>query len=341
MNKTTWKTVERRVAEDDLGKFDYQTKAIDLSVKHGMLRLPERVGPRKRGDLIMTSHAEGQLAGRIAVPVGYYRKVRDTDPDLADRMLNHGIAQFAARNAQGRKADKQELLIRGRNDVCRGVLSDVYSVVDNKDVVEVVHDLTQGQFDHSIRSFHLHDKGFYLKVTSDDLAVPDPTARNNDLKVGFIVGNSEVGTRDLFSFPFVYRAFCTNDMVIEWSKAMRRRHAHLTKDALKLQLTQSLAHALRTGDQLLAQLLALREERIEKPVDVIKSLVKQAKYSKRIEDEAVLAFDEEPEKNRWGVVNAFTRAAQKESEMDDRVAIEIWAGGLVQDVKAWQRATAN
>jgi len=336
----SWETVAASIKSNDTHKFDFESKALDMTFKEGELVTASPQGPQQFKHFALTEHAEGQVCGRMDVPVGYYRKVRDTKPALSDAMLNHGLAQMTSRAMTSRKSSN--FLVRAKGRAVRGFLSDSYSVIDDKDIVGIVHDLTEGKFSHTIRSYSVSDKQFYLKVTCDDLSIPDPSPGGNgmELKVGFTIGNSEVGARMLSCEPFIFRQSCTNDAQVVVDRMIRQRHQHVNVDYVKYALTQSINYAFRSGDQLLDRMLKSREEKIEKPEDVIRKLTKKSKYSKRATDAVLLAFNAEPEDNRFGIINAFTRAAQNVESYDDRLEIERFGGSLITKPDSFWRAAA-
>jgi len=73
--------------------------------------------------------------------------------------------------------------------------------------------------------------------------------------------------------------------------------------------------------------LACQEE-IEDPIAVIEKMAKKARYSQKFTDEVRNAWQEERASTKWGVVNAFTQAAQT-LEGDRRVEVERMAGTLL------------
>jgi hypothetical protein len=336
----TWDTVATSIRSNDQNKFDFNTSALAVSFKEGELVTSQPHGPQQFKHFALTDHAEGQVCGRMEVPVGYYRRVKETKPALSDSMLNHGLAALTGRAAMSRKSS--QFLVRSKGRTVRGFLSDQYSVIDDKDIVGIVHDLTEGKFGHTIRSWSLSDKQFYLKVTCDDLSIPDPSpgGQGMDMKVGFTIGNSEVGARMLSCEPFIFRQACTNDAQVVMDRQIRQRHQHVDVDYVKYALTRSINYAFRSGDELLNRMLKSREEKIEKPADVIRALTKKSKYSKKATDAVLLAFETEPEDNRFGIINAFTRAAQSVESYDSRIEIERFGGSLITKSDSFWQAAA-
>lgn len=336
MQRFGWDDVEQRIRLDDEGKYDTTVPIQSMRFQEGELVLDQ---PTEMGykHLSMTDHATQQFCSRFGIPVKYYRDVSKRNAKLSDSMLNDGVSHNMVDLALNSRKSKN-MLVRCKGRVVRAGLSDKYSAFDNKHVAEICHGLTEGQFDHTIRSFSLSDSGFWMKITCDDLTVKDPSSEGNFLKIGFVIGNSEVGKRQLTSNPFIFRQACTNDAVTVAEKSVAQRHVHLDHETLRLMMTQSIAYAIRTGEEQLNKVLESREVLIKNPASVIKALCKKSQFSRKNQDSVLQAYQVEPEENAWAVVNAFTRAAQQIEDSDQRIEVESLAGNwMTQTDKFWDK----
>jgi hypothetical protein len=72
--------------------------------------------------------------------------------------------------------------------------------------------------------------------------------------------------------------------------------------------------------------LKVREESIPDTLDTIRELAEARKFSQKFTDEVVSSYPAEPEASRFGVINAFTRAAQGLGPIQ-RIEMEQFAGG--------------
>jgi hypothetical protein len=131
------------------------------------------------------------------------------------------------------------------------------------------------------------------------------------LKAGIMIGNSEVGTARISIEPFVYRLSCTNDLVVSKEQSFRHPHTRLTVDELRKSTALAMSIAFKVASSALDRFLKTREELVPEPVETIRQLAEARKLSRKFADEVASSYAAEPEATRFGVINAFTRAAQK------------------------------
>jgi len=74
--------------------------------------------------------------------------------------------------------------------------------------------------------------------------------------------------------------------------------------------------------------LQSRQDTVVDPVETIRKIATHRKLSKKLTDDLVSAYQDEPEPTRFGVINAFTRAAQQLTPLE-RIEMERFAGSLV------------
>jgi hypothetical protein len=87
--------------------------------------------------------------------------------------------------------------------------------------------------------------------------------------------------------------------------------------------------AFKVAASLLDRFLKARGELMVDPVETIRSLAQERKMSQKFADEVTSSCSAEPEPTRFGVINAFTRAAQKLGPLE-RVEMERFAGTLLE-----------
>ena len=328
----TWSDVAAKVHQDDKDKHDRLIASSSLKMQEGSL-----LDIQKGESFGLTEHATTQLCSRLDIPAKYYKTIAGQNNRLADQMVNHGLTMSYVESSVNTRAS-DELFLRLKGSKVRAVLSNRYNVFDNKDIAETVHSLTDGKFSHTIKTIAITDSSLWVKIICDDISIPDPSAPGMDLRIGFTIGNSEIGSRQVTCNPFIFRKACTNDAVLVNEHSVIQRHINTDNDLLRISLTKSMAYALNTAESKLNTVLKTREIRIETPEDVIKRLCSTNQYSKRFQDSAVLAYQVEPESTAWGVLNAFTRAAQKVEDTDKRIEIEQFAGNLMlQTDRYWTK----
>ena len=167
-----------------------------------------------------------------------------------------------------------------------------------------------------------------MKILINDLRTWDPSDRASELKLGLLLGNSEIGCRAVSVEPFIYRLACCNDAVIQQETSITIRHVHLKARELRGRVAESVNNALKGGDEALEAFARSYEEEVENPADVIRSLAEKYGLSQETTDQVLLSHASEPFQNRFGIINAFSHVAQK-LEGDARVEMERFAGSLL------------
>jgi hypothetical protein len=299
-----WTYVASRISDDDRGKWDRTVSGADLGVDgSGNLTVGSTSEPIDLSDL-----ATNQLCERLSIPPTYYRRL---PAPMRATVANFDLARLA----------DHQFLLRGKATRLRALLSAGYVAYDNAHIVEVTESLLRNG-NLTIKAFVLEETRSYLKVVSEDLA--DPTS---GLKPGVLIGNSEVGLGSVSVEPFVYRRACTNDLVVSAS-AFKHAHIHLTPNELSRRMAKAIGETFRVACEILDGFLKAKCDPVPDPVALIRTLAEERKLSQKLTDEVVGRYVAEPEANRFGVVNAFTGAAQTLAPLQ-RIEMERFAGHLL------------
>ena len=175
-----------------------------------------------------------------------------------------------------------------------------------------------------VKSLVLEETHLFLKIISEDVV---DTA--SGLKAGVMIGNSEVGMGSVSIEPFVFRLACTNDLVVTQEHSFRHPHTRLTVDELRKGTAFAISIAFKVAASVLDAFLKTREEVLADPVASIRQLAEARKLSRKFADEVASSYAAEPEPTRFGMINAFTRAAQKLGPLQ-RIEVERFAGTLLE-----------
>jgi hypothetical protein len=303
-----WTQVETQIVEDDRNKWDRTASANTLSMaEHGFLQLNGGDGEPDR--FALSELATAQMCQRLGIPVRYYRR------------LPHELQAAVANHDFGRLSDNAYFL-RGKDEWVRAFLSVEYVAYSNGHIAETVKELLQNSV--TVKSFVLDETHLYLKVIADDIIDP-----SSGLKAGVMIGNSEVGLGSVSVEPFVYRLTCTNDLVVSKQQSFRHPHTRLSLDELRKSTALAISIAFKVANGVLDAFLKTRQEPIGDPVETICRLAEERKLSLKFTDQVISSYAAEPEPTRFGVINAFTRAAQKLAPLQ-RIEIERFAGSLIE-----------
>jgi len=129
--------------------------------------------------------------------------------------------------------------------------------------------------------------------------------------------------------PFVFRKPCTNDLIVSQEKSFRHAHIHLTEYEMTRRIAEAVSEGFSVASSVLNAFLKTREEPIPDPVETIRKIAEARKFSQKLTDEVVSSYLIEPEPNRFGMINAFTNAAQKLGPLQ-RIEMERFAGTLLE-----------
>jgi hypothetical protein len=293
-----WKTVAEKIVQDDHNKWDRRMLAEELEVADGADMNPF-------SDLAMS-----QFCAKLNIPVRYFRRLPD---DLKIALGNHDL-----RRLQGTR-----FFIRGKSGWIRAFLSADYVAYNNREIGETVEALL-AKGDVTVKDFVLEETNMFLKIISEEIWDVE-----SGLKAGILIGNSEVGMGSVSVEPFVFRKPCTNDLIVSRDKSFRHAHIHLTAHELTRRMAEAVSEGFRVASSVLDVFLKAREEPIEDPLAAIRKIAEARQFSQKLTDELVSSYLVEPEANRFGVINAFTNAAQKLGPLQ-RIEMERFAGTLLQ-----------
>jgi len=308
MESLAWNEVAARITEDDQGKWDRKVPAAQLWVGEGGKLLAMNGGPAPDA-FTLSELATSQLCERLAIPATYFRRL---PAEMKATVANFDLERFK---------DKT-FLLRGKATHVRAFLSAEYVAYNNHDIAETVASLLQSD-SIGIKSFVLEETNCFLKMVSDELVEP-----TSGLKAGIMIGNSEVGMGSVSVEPFVFRKACTNDLVVTQEKAFRHAHIHFTPNELTRRMAEAIGDGFLVASKVLDAFLKAKDDPIPDPLATIRKIAEDRKLSQKLADEVVARYVAEPEPNRFGVINAFTSAAQTLAPLQ-RIDLERFAGTLL------------
>jgi len=96
-----------------------------------------------------------------------------------------------------------------------------------------------------------------------------------------------------------------------------------------LRTAESISQGFQVASTILDAFLKTREDPIADPLDTIRKIAEARQFSQKLTDEIVSSYLVEPEANRFGLINAFTNAAQQMAPLQ-RIEMERFAGMLIE-----------
>jgi hypothetical protein len=302
-----WKTVSEKIVQDDQNKWDRKVSGQELRISaEGTLELSNGVSK----NYALSDLATTEMCQRLDIPVKYFRRLSNE--------MKATVGNYDLRQQNGKS-----FLLRGKGDWIRAFLSSDYVAYNNSEIAETVEGLlAKGAL--TMKSFVLEETHMFLKIISEEIWDVE-----SGLKAGIMIGNSEVGMGSVSVEPFVFRKPCTNDLIVTKEKSFRHANIHLTAYELTRRMADAVSEGFQVSSSLLDAFLKTREVKVVDPLEVIRKIAEERKFSQKITDEVVSSYLFEPEANWFGVINSFTNAAQKLGPLQ-RIEMERFAGTLLE-----------
>jgi len=304
-----WKSVAEKIIQDNQNKWGRKVSGHELRISSsGTLELSN--GDSAGRTYSLSEVATSQMCQKLDIPVRYYRRLPD---QMKIVVANYDLERFKGTS----------FLVRGKGNWIRAFLSAEYVAYNNSEIAQTAESLLRnGALE--VKSFALEETHMFLKIISEDIV-----DRGAGLKAGIIIGNSEVGMGSVSVEPFVFRKPCTNDLIVSREKSFRHAHIHLTAYELTRRMAEALGEGFRVASSILDAFLKTREVKVVDPLEVIRKIAEERKFSQKMTDEVVSSYLVEPESNWFGVINSFTNAAQKLGPLQ-RIEMERFAGTLLE-----------
>lgn len=278
-----------------------------------------------------TEWAENQMYQKLELPARFMRRCPS---DLRATNFNYFAERLPA---------EEEWLLRTyrsqsgqQGPLIRGALSKDYSRFDDETFLGMVESMIGTEEDHRIEYWYRDERSMHLRIVFPDLtrSIGKTLEGQPDIHmVGVHLSNSEVGARSVTIQPMVYRLVCSNGLM-RWTNdgdVFKQRHIHLKEREMYARVAEAFTAAVKAGDDMLEKALAAKEVRVENPLDFIKTLAKEKKYSQALTDTITTNYMKEPGDSLFYVMQAMTRSAHS-LQGDARVELEQDAGELLAKV---------
>lgn len=290
--------------------------------------------------LAVNGNCHSQIASRLKIPKGYYDRMLYESPYLLANNVNHWL-----------KNNPETRLIRTLDGQARAFLSDRYRCLDNIDLMGAVLPVLLNEMKTEFLSCEVTEDRLYLKVMFPELEseVTGSTLKNDVVKAGIVISNSEVGNGSLRVEPLIYRLVCTNGMIANTS--MKKYHVgrtttdleqvqelfrdetkELTDRAFWMQV-QDVVRGSVSRDIFQAHVDRLSETTRQKiegnPVKAIEVVTKQFQLTSEHNSSILRNLIEDGDLSRWGVANAVTRLANEQADYEAATRLEKIGGKII------------
>jgi hypothetical protein len=145
---------------------------------------------------------------------------------------------------------------------------------------------------------------------------------------GFHFRNSEVGYTAVTIDSSTFRLVCLNGMIVtvKDGRLLYRVHRAIDDDSIDILLDGAFRKMPAAWEKNRRQMVTLRETVLQDPEAEILKFLNRQKATKLFQEAVQKAYEAEPLPNQYGVLQALSKAAQGELDMDKRVELEEMAG---------------
>lgn len=281
--------------------------------------------------------AHNQIAGRLDIPVKYYKRLREKAPELLASNVNHWL-----------HANPETRMIRTLDGQARAFLSDRYKRIENEQIASTVLPLLMEQEGVQVKSTAITETRMYIKAVFPHI---QGEAKLGDVvQAGVAISNSEVGMGAVKIEPLVYRLVCLNGMIINDAKFSARHiggrisaeenvHELLTEEAIAaddkaiLLKIRDVVRASFEEARFARHLSLIHEATQDKlqgdPAEAVKILSKKQALNEFEQGGVLRHLIEGGDLSRWGILNAVTRTAQDVGSYDRATELETLGGNIL------------
>jgi len=330
-----WNKISEDVLTKSLNNKDFFMKANDLRMNPQNGRLTGLDEKFNSIDMPLNDWAAGQLFLKNDMPSKYFKRMINEDQfklvsDHVNYHLNENdLNTYLIRSHQYGDMKEREI---------RAVLSDSYSPLDNKDLIEIVNESMDSSFKHKIINYH-NDNNLTMSIRITMLDMEENIGERHEddiLKVGLLIMNSEVGRSGIRILPLVYRVFCDNGMAI-WetlkgdNNSFYKRHRWINKNEIYKWATSAIHKAADEASKGIIKLKESKKVEVSNPSQYILTkipLLNNSQKNKILQIWEEQWQESEQAHTMFAIVNSITNAA-REYEPETRLEFEKIAGKLV------------
>lgn len=253
--------------------------------------------------------------------------------DTLDAICFAAVLQNGHRHIE---QDKKFLFRTYKDGTMRAMLSEDYSIVDNRWYIETLRKILPG-------GRLSHWKGDADSIYGNVL-IEDSIRQDSDGDYGAMIsiGNSEIGIRGIDQLPSVFRAICMNGCIWDQLAGVKfhKIHRGIELSELEIAILENVNAQVPLLDDIVQKFLDTRELKLSARVKQVFALIadENSFTGKQIESVASNFLNhEKADKNLFGIINAITRAGQ-EFDTDTWLGFDKLAGKMAGMSKAnWER----
>lgn len=333
----------------------------DQTVELSTIRITEgmHVEIPKAGSFTMTGWAKKQMGSLLGVQWDKWFDPKLVTAQFVQEELNRRFSKTGLRmKFRTARFGPDKPGVPGCDGYIRAILSPTYYAIDDERIFDRLERSFGSQvselvfLQHYGRNVWGNDHSHYYTVVGRgvnvgeieynhaDQAVKDAYAVGGSEELGtedwvyqgFTIRNSEVGFTAVIVDEFFLRLVCNNGAMVTsgGGRLMYRTHRPIGDAELDNQFKQVFDSAPDQWERTGKTLLALKAAPIHDPIAELDKILTSMETTKKFRELAAEKFKLEPLPSAWGVLNAITRAAQDNDDMDKRFELEALAGTFLQ-----------
>lgn len=308
------------------------------------------------GKLSLTEWSKRQLGSILGIK---FDKWFDPEVVKADEIQEELVRRFSrtheSRKIRARQYDAKDPGSKHADGFVRAILSPTYAPIDDIRIFDRLGKRFRGQMSdvgflqNHIGTDFFNDRASHYTVVGEPVNMGPIDRKHPDKRVrdiydiaeregalpeedwvyqGFHFRNSEVGYTAVTIDSSTFRLVCLNGMIVtvKDGRLLYRVHRSIDDESIDSLLDGAFRKMPAAWERNRKQMVALREAVLEDPEAEILKFLNRQKATKSFQELVQKAYEAEPLANRYGVLQALSRAAQEEADMDKRVELEEMAG---------------
>lgn len=273
-----------------------------------------------------------QFCGKMKVPTDFVRSSPDgSGPASKKAIIDHWRERIEGRTflVRTRILDQPDVKTGAVGQV-RGFLGDRYGVLDNTELLELLHPyIAQNDMTLMVGQGSEHNKTAFMRIVSrTPVEVGTLHTGAPDLhQMGMSLQNSEVGASNCQGDFLIYRQICSNGLVslVEDDHLFTQQHRNVERSELRIKISSALTLVGERCEEMRDRLLTAKETLMPNPTREMNRFLRANRATEDFIELAEKAYDEEPNPTRFGIIQAITLAAQRLPH-EQRLQMESVAG---------------
>jgi len=338
--------IVNRVEKDSIGKIDLTASTFRMA-DNGLLWVGGEDGECQQ--MKLNRHAASQMFSKFNMPGKYFSNLLQEDPELTAYHFNKVVDKtphedLFIRTKTGIHTDVDDEGNEETEDssipVIRGVMSDMYAVLDNDMVVRGLQAvINKFGNDYQIVTHHLDDRRMHIRILFPTTARQFGYTKDNlgdILQVGIDIVNSEVGISSMNIAGLVWRLICTNGLRrMDRGETFIQRHIYLDTPTFYNRIGHAMTKGIQSGIDTMVNFSESKKFELIRPMQSMQVIGKQYDLTKTIVERAQEVWEHDA--TAYGVINSFTAAARG-LDNERRLELEKVSGRLLTlNTKDWHR----